>query len=497
MDKPIPLNQENLSQIAEVVSCPTYDRSKVNAGIVHVGIGGFHRAHQAYYTNELLEKGGHHNWGICGIALLPFDDKIYQVLKNQDGLYTVMIKELDGSLSIKVIGSIVEYLFAPNNPLIVIEKMADPNTRIISLTITEGGYNYDEATGEFIFENPNIQHDLTHPDAPKTIFGYLAQAFKLRKERGTQGCTIQSCDNIQGNGHVTKKMVLSYIKKAEPDLVAWVNSNIAFPNSMVDRITPVTTKDDIELLKDKTGIQDDWPVVCEPFLQWVIEDDFSSGRPAWEEVGAQFVSDVAPYERMKLSLLNAGHSVLGILGALVGYNTIDEVVNDLDIKTFLITFMDKEVTPSLGELKGIDLKSYKASLIERFGNQNIKDQVTRICSESSAKIPKFLLPTVKYQLSNEGEFSYSALVIAAWAIYNKGLNENGDLLEISDAMKDELKQKALMSINNPKLFLELESVFGVLKESSQFVEAYERAYNKIVKYGIKKCVKDINSSLKK
>lgn len=495
MDKYIQLNQKNLSQIAQTVSCPTYDRSKVSAGIVHVGIGGFHRAHQAYYTDELLEKDGHHNWGICGVALLPFDDKIYQVLKNQDGLYTVIIKELDGSLSIKVIGSIVEYLFAPNNPLAVIKKMADPEIRIISLTITEGGYNYDEATGEFIFDTPNIQHDLTNPDAPKTIFGYLAQAFKLRKKEGIKGCTVQSCDNIQGNGHVTKKMVTSYIKKAEPDLVEWVNSNVSFPNSMVDRITPVTTIDDIKLLKDKTGIQDDWPVVCEPFKQWVIEDDFNSERPEWEKVGAQFVKDVEPYERMKLSLLNAGHSVLGILGALLGYNTIDDVVNDASIKSFLIVFMDKEVTPSLGELKGVDLKSYKKSLIERFGNQNIKDQVARICSESSAKIPKFLMPTIKYQLSNQYNFSYSAFVIAAWAIYNKGIDENGNLLEITDAMKDELNQKALLSINNPKLFLELDSVFGILKNSSPFVEAYESAYNKIIKYGIKKCVEDINSSI--
>lgn len=497
MDKYIQLNQKNLSQIAETVSCPTYDRSKVSAGIVHVGIGGFHRAHQAYYTDELLEKGGHNNWGICGVALLPFDDKIYQVLKNQDGLYTVIIKELDGNLSIKVIGSIVEYLFAPNNPLAVIKKMADPETRIISLTITEGGYNYDEATGEFIFDNPKIQHDLMCPYAPKTIFGYLAQAFKLRKKEGTKGCTVQSCDNIQGNGRVTKKMVISYLKKAEPDLVEWVNSNISFPNSMVDRITPVTRIDDIKLLKDKTGIQDDWPVVCEPFKQWVIEDDFKTERPAWEKVGAQFVKDVEPYERMKLSLLNAGHSVLGILGALLGYNTIDDVVNDASIKSFLIAFMDKEVTPSLGELKGVDLKSYKTSLIERFGNQNIKDQVARICSESSAKIPKFLLPTIKYKLSNQYDFSYSAFVIAAWAIYNKGINENGDVLEIADAMKDELNEKALVSINDPKLFLELESVFGVLKNSNPFVEAYESAYNKIIKYGIKKCVEDINSSFKK
>ncbi|MEO9510960.1 MAG: mannitol dehydrogenase family protein [Flavobacteriaceae bacterium] len=490
MRNPIFLNQENLSSIAGQVSCPSYERSKVKTGIIHVGIGGFHRAHEAFYTDELLEEG-YHDWGICGVALLPFDDKIYQVLKNQDGLYTVIIKELDGTLSIKVIGSIVEYLFAPENPQRVIEKMAHPDTKIISLTITEGGYNYDEATGEFIFENPNIQHDLKTPSSPKTIFGYLTQSFKLRKEKGTAGCTVQSCDNIQGNGHITKKMVLSYIGLAEPDLVEWVESNVAFPNSMVDRITPVTIQKDIELLLRETGIKDEWPVVCEPFRQWVIEDNFSSGRPMWEKVGAQFVEDVAPYEQMKLSLLNAGHTVLGILGALVGYDTIDAVVNDAEIVSFLKTFMDMEATPSLGTLEGINLKEYKDSLIERFGNRNIKDQVSRICSESSAKIPKFLLPTVKHQLSHEGNFFHSAFVIAAWAIYSLGYDENGNAIEIKDAMKVVLYGKAQQAKKDPTIFLGIDTIFGSLSKSKGFTLAYVRAYDAIKEKGVKKAMGDL------
>lgn len=490
MGKPIFLNEENLPSIAGKVSCPSYDRSDIKTGIVHVGVGGFHRAHQAFYTDELLEEGKSNDWGICGVALLPFDDKIYKVLKKQDGLYTLIVKELDGSLSIRVIGSLVEYLFAPENPQAVIKKMANPGTKIISLTITEGGYNYDEATGEFIFDTPNIQHDLANPNTPKTIFGYLAQAFKLRKEQGTQGCTVQSCDNIQGNGHITEKMVLSYIGKAEPDLVEWVRNNVSFPNSMVDRITPVTVQKDIELLLRETGIKDEWPVVCEPFRQWVIEDDFCSGRPAWEKMAAQFVDDVAPYEQMKLSLLNAGHSVLGILGALVGYSTIDEVVSDQEISSFLTAFMDKEATPSLGILEGINLKEYKISLIERFGNQNIKDQVSRICSESSAKIPKFLLPTVKYQLDNNENFSRSAFVIAAWAIYSLGKDENGSQLEIMDAMETLLYKKAKEAQENPIVFLGIEAVFGNLRDSKKFVSTYLKAYKTIKEKGVKKAISD-------
>ena len=231
------LNNTNLSAISERVSTPQYDRSKVKTGIVHVGIGGFHRAHEAFYTDELLHDPTGTQWGICGIALLDFDTKIYNTLKEQDGLYTLIVKELDGTLTERVIGSIVECLYAPENPLKVIEKMANPEVKIISLTITEGGYNYDEATGAFNFKNPLIQQDLENPQAPKTL--------KLRKERGLQGCTIQSCDNIQGNGHFAKKMLLSYVQVAEPELVSWIEENVSFPNAMVDRITPATSPLDI------------------------------------------------------------------------------------------------------------------------------------------------------------------------------------------------------------------------------------------------------------
>ena len=291
------LNNKNLSKFSNEALIPKYDRSTLKTGIVHVGIGGFHRSHEAYYTDQLLHDPANSDWGICGIALLDFDTKIYNTLKEQDGLYTLIVKELDGTLTKKIIGSIVEYLFAPENPTQVIEKMASADVKIITLTITEGGYNYNEATGAFDFTNPLIQHDLENPRAPKTIFGYLTQALKLRKEMGLPGCTIQSCDNIQGNGLMTQKMLLSFVDIAEPELAPWINSNVSFPNAMVDRITPATSEKDIALLTESSGIEDAWPVVCEPFKQWVIEDDFISGRPAWETVGAQFVEDVVPYEK--------------------------------------------------------------------------------------------------------------------------------------------------------------------------------------------------------
>ncbi|WP_159022913.1 mannitol dehydrogenase family protein [Formosa sp. L2A11] len=493
MENLIKLNQMNLAEVAKKVSCPTYDRSKVKAGIVHVGIGGFHRAHEAFYTDQLLHDANVTDWGICGIALLEYDTKIYNTLKAQDGLYTLVIKELDGTLTKRVIGSIVECLYAPENPMQVIEKMANPDIKIITLTITEGGYNYNEATEAFDFDNPQIQYDLEHPDAPKTIFGYLTQALKRRKENGL-AVTIQSCDNIKGNGDLAKRMLLSYVEKAEPQLMDWIEANVSFPNSMVDRITPATSPVDISNLNTSSGIDDAWPVVCEPFHQWVIEDKYKVGRPAWETVGAQFVEDVDPYEKMKLTLLNAGHSVLGILGALRGYATIDEAVYNPEISTFLKLYMDQEVTPTLSDLEGVDLDAYKSMLLKRFGNIYMKDQIDRICSESSAKFPIFVLPTVNSELAREGSVDFAALVVAAWAIYSLGKDEQGQDLIIKDAMETALAKQAVLAKENPAVFLELESIFGKLKTSKTFVNAFTKAYKAISENGIEHSVIAWNNS---
>ena len=493
MEHNIKLNQKSLTEISKRISCPTYDRSQLKTGIVHIGIGGFHRAHEAYYTDQILHNTSITEWGICGVALLPSDTNIYNTLKAQDGLYTLMVKEFDGSLTKRVIGSITEILFAPANPMQVIKKMASPEVKIVTLTITEGGYNYNEATKSFDKENPAILYDIANPLAPKTVFGYLTQALKLRKESGNKGFTIQSCDNIQGNGDMTKTMLLSYVQMAEPSLVTWIEQHVSFPNSMVDRITPATSPKDIERLKTEVGIEDAWPVVCEPFKQWVIEDDFINGRPLWEAIGAQFVEDVVPYEKMKLSLLNAGHTVLGVLGALSGYDTIDEAVHDTQISTFLKQYMDAEVTPTLADLEGVDLEAYKASLLQRFGNVNIKDQIDRICSESSAKVPIFVLPTVMANLESNGSIDFAAFLIAAWAMYSLGKDDNGVDLNIKDAMGSTLYDKAVVTSNgNPIAFLEIESIFGQLKTSERFVEAYTTAYQNLAKLGTEKSVLNLN-----
>tara|TARA_R110002096_G_scaffold303080_11_gene498092 strand:+ start:661 stop:2151 length:1491 start_codon:yes stop_codon:yes gene_type:complete len=495
MNTTVALNQENLGALSPNVKVPSYNRDEVKTSIVHIGVGNFHRSHEAFYTNELMERYGVLDCGICGIGLLDYDRRIYNILKDQDGLYTLVTKELDGSLSARVIGSIVEYIFAPENPIAVIEKMAHPDIKIISLTITEGGYNLNEGTGDFDFSNPVIVEDMKNPLSPKTVFGYLAQALKLRMKRGVGGCTIQSCDNIQGNGDVAKRSLLNYVEKAEPELVSWIKENVSFPNAMVDRITPVTVASDIEKLQEEFLLEDQWPVVCEPFIQWVIEDDFIAGRPEWEKVGAQFVESVVPFENMKLRLLNAGHTVLGMLGALHGYKTIDEVAHDEDFNIFLRAFMDEEVTPILSDLGDIDLDAYKNSLIERFQNIYIKDLVARICLESSAKFPIFLLPTIKAQLKAGGDFTRSAFIVAAWCKYNDGVDEEGNTYKIEDAMSNELIRAAALSHENPTRFLEIESIFGDLAKNQTFVNAYVSSLEMLRSKKVKECVKELNSKI--
>jgi mannitol 2-dehydrogenase len=494
MNTPITLNQENLIRIPATTKTPSYPRDQVKTSIVHIGVGNFHRSHQAYYTDQLMEQTGVLDCGICGIGLLDSDRHMREALKAQDGLYTLVVKELDGSLSPRVIGSIADYIFAPENPTAAIERMAAPETQIISLTITEGGYNLTE-TGDFNFSNPVVLEDLNHPMSPKTVFGYLAQSLKLRMRRGIRGITIQSCDNVQENGGTAKKSLLAYVERAEPELISWIEDNASFPNSMVDRITPVTSADDIEILRDQFHITDQWPVFCEPFIQWVIEDDFIAGRPEWEKVGAQFVEDVVPYENMKLRLLNAGHSVLGILGALHGYKTIDQAARDEDFVIFLRGFMDQEASPTLLKLGGIDLEKYKDNLIQRFQNIHIRDSISRICQESSAKLPIFLLPTVKVQLRGSGKIDRAAFVIAAWCKYNDGIDENGSTYLIEDALKDELTQAAARSYQDPIRFLEIKQVFGDLAENQTFANAFVSSLEMLRSKKVKACVREMNLSL--
>ncbi len=480
MTKEIMLNNENLAEISKQLPTPTFERTSLKVGIVHVGVGGFHRAHQAFYTHLLQEKENASEWGICGIGLRKGDQKIHDVLQKQDGMYTLIIKHPDGNIDSQVIGSIIDFKLGYDTPKVVVDQMAHPDTKIVSLTITEGGYNFNPATGEFDFENADVQHELQHPNDPKTIYGFLTAAIKKRKEDGLPAFTVMSCDNIQHNGDVAKEMLLTFAKRQNEELAAYIEKEVSFPNSMVDRITPVTTQADIDFLENTYGLKDEWPVTCEPFIQWVIEDNFSNGRPEFEKVGVQFVPDVKPYEKMKLRLLNAGHSVLGLLGAIHGHPTINACMEDDLFVSYLRAFMDKEATPVLDKLEGIDLSVYKDSLQERFANPNIKDSVSRICSESSAKLPKFLIATIQDNLANGGSIKFATLVIAAWCYYSdKGQDKNGNPIEIIDAMQEQLHQAASKTQSDPLAFIKQESLFGNLINEDKFTSLYSDLVQKI------------------
>lgn len=482
MKNTVVLNQHHLKDIASSIPCPTYPRNELNTGIVHIGVGGFHRAHEAFYTHKLQEEFSAPEWGICGIGLRAGDRKIHDVLKKQDGLYTLIVKHPNGEIDTSVIGSIRDFLLSVDDPASVIDRMAHPATKIVSLTITEGGYNFNPSTGAFDFENPDIQYEINHPDDPKTIYGFLTASLKKRRDAKLPAFTVMSCDNIQHNGDVARDMLLSFAKRQDAALAEWIQEEVCFPNSMVDRITPVTTQSDIAYVEETYGVKDEWPVTCEPFIQWVIEDNFSNGRPEFEKVGVQFVPDVKPYEKMKLRLLNAGHSVLGILGALQGYKTINACMEDETFVAYLRAFMDKEATPTLDQLEGIDLDAYKDSLEARFANPNIKDSVSRICSESAAKLPKFLIPTLEENLTNDNSIEFAALVIAAWCYYSdKQVDKNGEPLEIIDVMGDELHNAAQKTKEDPLAFIKQESLFGSLAANKRFAELYTELVQKIYK----------------
>ncbi len=456
------------------MAVPSYDRGAVTAGIVHLGVGAFHRAHQASYLDRLMNRGQALDWGICGVGVLPGDARMRDALAAQDGLYTLVEKHPDGRQEVRVVGSIVEYLLAPDDPDAVVERMADPAIRIVSLTVTEGGYNLDAVTGEFRADDPGVVHDLAPGAVPRTTFGLVTEALARRRERGLAPFTVVSCDNIQGNGHAARRSVTAYARLRDPELGEWVEGNVRFPNGMVDRITPVTTEDDRARLAERFGVKDRWPVVCEPFTQWVLEDDFGAGRPPLQEVGVQMVADVEPYELMKLRLLNAGHQALGYLGYLAGYRSVSQACRDPLFSGFLLSYMDREAAPTLAPVPGIDLPAYERQLIERFSNPQVRDTLARLCAESSDRIPKWVLPVIRHNLEHGGEIERAVAVVAAWARYAEGVDEQGEPIEVVDRLADTLVPLARAQRENPLAFVRHRDVFADLADDERFASTYRR-----------------------
>ncbi len=479
----VPLGTAALAGLAGHVAVPRYDRSAVRPGIVHFGVGGFHRAHEAVYLDDVLSSGRAPGWGICGVGVLPGDSRMRDALAPQDHLYTLVAKHPDGRVEPRIVGSIVDYLFAPDDPERVVGVLAAESTHLVSLTITEGGYNVNAVTGEFDADSAPARRDAAPDAVPQTVFGFVTEALARRRSRGLKPFTVMSCDNIQGNGDVARTAFASFAQLRDVDLGNWVRDNVRFPNSMVDRITPATTDGDRALVARRFGIIDAWPVVCEPFTQWVLEDDFASGRPPLEDVGVHIVNDVAPYELMKLRLLNAAHQAMGYLGYLGGYRYVHDVCQDPLFVRFLTGYMDDEATPTLAPVPGVDLAAYKRTLIERFANQHVADTLARLCTDASDRIPKFLLPVIRHQLETGGPIERSALVVAAWARYAEGVDENGQPIEVVDPLRETLMAAAARQRAQPTAFVGIHEVFGDLVHSARFVSAYTAALTALYEHG--------------
>jgi mannitol 2-dehydrogenase len=484
----VALGPSTVDELPAEVGRPGYDRAGVGVGIVHIGVGGFHRAHQAMYVDRLLEAGLATDWGICGVGLLPGDARMAEALDAQDGLYTLVEKDGDGSLRARVIGSMVRYLHAPADPEAVLEQLADPAVRIVSLTVTEGGYAVDAVTGEFDPSDPAIQQDLAGDGPPRTTFGFLTEALRRRRDRGLPAFTVMSCDNIEGNGHVAERVFTAYARLADGELADWITAGVRFPNSMVDRITPATTPDDVALVRDRLGVDDRWPVVCEPFTQWVLEDSFTAGRPPLEEAGVQVVPDVRPYELMKLRLLNASHQAVCYFAYLAGYRLVHEACQDPLFARFLLDYMRLEGAPTLEPVPGVDLPAYQQQLIERFSNANVRDTVARLCAESSDRIPKWLLPVIRAQLAADGPIERATAVVAAWARYAEGVDEQGEPITIVDRLADDLRRRAG---EGGTAFIDNTALFGDLARDDRFRTSYLRSLASLHERGARRTLEDL------
>jgi fructuronate reductase len=432
------LSRDNLRELPPDARRPIYERAAVTAGIVHLGVGAFHRAHQAVYVEDALEAGDL-DWGIVAASLRSPDTR--DALMPQDGLYTLAVRSGEGE-GLRIIGAMRDVLVAPENPAALLGIMAAPRTRIVTLTVTEKGYCHDPATGELNDLHADIRHDLATPRAPRSAPGFLVEALRLRRDAGLRPFTIVTCDNLPANGRTVRRVVCRLAALLDRDLGAFVANEVAFPSTMVDRIVPATTDTDRQVIARRLGLFDAWPVVTEPFTQWVIEDHFTSGRPRLEEFGAELVKDVAPYETMKLRLLNGSHSTLAYLGYLAGHETVADTMADEPFARLARNLMDQETGPTLSLPRGADVEAYKRSLMERFRNPALRHRTWQIAMDGSQKLPQRLLAAARERIAKGEPIARIALGVAAWMRYVTGVDERGAPIDVRDPLAARLRALA-------------------------------------------------------
>ncbi|MDQ0136378.1 mannitol 2-dehydrogenase [Neorhizobium galegae] len=479
----VKLSLASLKDAAVTAAVPAYDPKGLTAGILHFGVGNFHRAHQAIYLDDLFNTGKAHDWAIIGAGVMPSDGAMRDKLKAQDFLTTV-VEQDNNRTAARVTAPMID-IIAPGDVASLIETLADPNIRIVSMTITEGGYFID-ASGAFNPAHPAIAEDGKNPANPKTVFGLILAGLRERRARGIAPFTIMSCDNIPGNGEVTENAVIGLARLSDPDFAHWIHENVAFPNSMVDRITPATGQREIDILKNDFGIDDNWPVFCEEFKQWVMEDKFPAGRPRLEEVGVQFVADVAPYELMKIRILNGGHAAIAYPAALLDIHFVHEAMEHKLILGFLEKLEKDEIIPVIPPVPNTSLIDYYKLIERRFSNPKIGDTIPRLAQDGSNRQPKFILPSTADRLAKGQDIIGLSLVSALWCRYFAGTSDSGKEIVFNDASADRLNAAALKARDNPAAFLALGDIFGDVAKSELFRTRFAHALKTLWEQGTAK-----------
>ncbi|MGI9397626.1 MAG: mannitol dehydrogenase family protein [Paracoccaceae bacterium] len=482
------LSNTTLDKISGNVKKPLYDRARLKAGIVHIGLGNFHRAHQAWFLHQLMQAGEAMDWAIVGAGVREFDSKQRQKLLAQDFLTTLIELDPKGQ-SAEIIGSMIDYVPIAEGNADLIARMAQEDIRIVSLTVTEGGYYIDPLSTSLDAAHPDIQHDAKYPETPKTVFGAMIAALKLRREAGVGPFTGQSCDNLQGNGAILRRTVVSLAALSDPDLAVWIDQKCSFPNSMVDCIVPATGPLECELVRT-LGIDDAVPVTHENFRQWVIEDDFCAGRPNWEKVSVTMSSDVHTFESMKIQILNAGHQILANLGEIIGLNTIDQCMQHDEISSFFEQVQRREIVPHVAAVPGMQPQDYVGLVASRFANPKIKDTVRRVAFDGAARHSGFLHPTIRAALSCDTAVAGLALVEAIWARMCYGIREDGSTIAANDPNWSFLSALAKRSKESPSLWLSDTNLYGDIAEDPRFHDAFCTKLTHIWKHGACSTIKD-------